>query len=1527
MNVGDILSDVYTGMAHKNPQVKLETTKWLMRCLLSPSISKKDLIPKTEVKPLVEMLLKGLDDGLEAIRETSAESLAVLTLSLTERTMNPYLERLDKVKQNKVQDFSSKLKVGKSSPLTEIQKGTRTNPSSPAPQRVSEPAVTRAPPTKSATARRPPIKSKTSSKASLVESREASQTSLLPDISSIRYEFNDSSAEEYVTELWPGVVAKLTDSNWKIRLEAVTELSENVKQDNIKAEGVIKCLLKIPGWKESNFQVASGMCTIFATLASNSSFNAGCAFLLTSGLVNKLGDNKVKKIAGECLEKMAQATSLELIFSETYETLNKQKSPKFIADALLWMNTTLREFAISGINIRDLIQFLKSTLGNTNNTVRSNSVTVLTTIRQFSGPKIRDLLNDVSPAILSTIDAEFQKFADVAPPAPVKQQVAVAAVAKTSSVDNLFPKVDISNKITSEISKQMGDANWKERKIALDSVLQIIEETHYRIQPILGSDFLSALKSRLSDSNKNLASSAVEISGFLATSIGKPFEKHLRQLIPLILTQLCDQKSTVRQIVLVNLDKINTSIGFSSILSYVATHLMNENPYSRKDLLKWTCDQLDTKDNLEYTLLVHPSLACIQDRNADVRKLAMGILAKLAEHITVHQLESIAGDLYRGSALTTVMSSLETVKNEVVIQAHSAPVVHAPRVVEEKQKTHEESIHSKAPKKILKMGSTLSLKKEVPKEVVADVESPIISTDLKHKEARAHADRGVLKWSFESPRRELIDMLSEQASSHLSPSVCALLFSTDHYKEKDFLTGLKVLDDFMVNPGDISKETLGELCIANCDILLKYLTIRFFDTNTTILLKCLEFLEHFLAVLDESSYQLNDYEAGSFLPFFVQKTGDPKETLRVKFRSIMKQLARVYPASKLFLQIMKGLDSKNSRTRTECLDEIASLLQRSGSSVFNASKSLPLIVSQVSDRDSSVRNASLGAICQAYLLLGDDIYKSIGRLADKEKGIIMERIRRLPSPAAKIAFAEPVVTKAPEIISKNILLESRKKPLDAVAPLKKSLPIRTESPSTDSLVIAPIKSIPKEFSLDFDNLDAPVLQSISARSSRAATPVKPLSRPLSRSNNYQPSHERLSEDRLDLLLDVVISKIETSEADELMDALKQMEKIITAYPDNAKLRSNDIVKCLTVRSQNAFSRLAARDGSQQRLCKHLQGVFVHLFSNQEIAASVPANTLEQCIREILLRLVDPDFQKAEGGSGLSRALNVLMVRIIENGNSNATFRSLLHILQESSLADSASHLKTKYSELSMKCLWKVTKIVGTLITSRKLIVEDLLFDIHEFLLQSPPQHWKKLANDTKNEQADMPLRTVKTILHEVVNNLGVESMHYAAVLPNQHQNHVVNYLRQMVLNYEKKNQSIRNPSLNQSNVVVIQQPTQSTESADITKRLDDIFAMISDKELTKQGIQHLHEFQKHNPGAFLLIETRLSQTGSYFQGYIRRGLASLTQSEMAVGHKGDAKRLVYASPFKATVEGDADTYKETLAKLQRMFVGKETKVF
>jgi cytoskeleton-associated protein 5 len=49
------------------------------------------------------------------------------------------------------------------------------------------------------------------------------------------------------------------------------------------------------------------------------------------------------------------------------------------------------DFGIVGLQVRDLIDFLKFTLSNTNAAVRTNSVTVLGALRIYVGPGEKDV--------------------------------------------------------------------------------------------------------------------------------------------------------------------------------------------------------------------------------------------------------------------------------------------------------------------------------------------------------------------------------------------------------------------------------------------------------------------------------------------------------------------------------------------------------------------------------------------------------------------------------------------------------------------------------------------------------------------------------------------------------------------------------------------------------------------------------------------------------------------------------------------------------------------------------------------------------------------------------------------------------------------------------------------------------------------------------------------------------------------------------------------------------------------------------
>lgn len=63
----------------------------------------------------------------------------------------------------------------------------------------------------------------------------------------------------------------------------------------------------------------------------------------------------------------------------------------------------------------------------------------------------------------------------------------------------------------------------------------------------------------------------------------------------------------------------------------------------------------------------------------------------------------------------------------------------------------------------------------------------------------------------------------------------------------------------------------GDALIANLDLTLKWLSLRFFDTNPSVLLKALEYLHSVFNMLIENKYKMLENEASSFIPYLVLK--------------------------------------------------------------------------------------------------------------------------------------------------------------------------------------------------------------------------------------------------------------------------------------------------------------------------------------------------------------------------------------------------------------------------------------------------------------------------------------------------------------------------------------------------------------------------------------------------------------------------------------------------------------------------------
>ncbi|KIV98216.1 hypothetical protein, variant 1 [Exophiala mesophila] len=97
----ECLEETLGFLPNKNPQVKLETAKFLIRCLRTT----RDVPSKPEQKSIADAATKLLTESTEPLRAAGAEMLGTLMKILGERAMNPYLEGLDDIRTTKIKEF------------------------------------------------------------------------------------------------------------------------------------------------------------------------------------------------------------------------------------------------------------------------------------------------------------------------------------------------------------------------------------------------------------------------------------------------------------------------------------------------------------------------------------------------------------------------------------------------------------------------------------------------------------------------------------------------------------------------------------------------------------------------------------------------------------------------------------------------------------------------------------------------------------------------------------------------------------------------------------------------------------------------------------------------------------------------------------------------------------------------------------------------------------------------------------------------------------------------------------------------------------------------------------------------------------------------------------------------------------------------------------------------------------------------------------------------------------------------------
>uniref|UniRef100_A0A8C5MTL3 Cytoskeleton associated protein 5 n=1 Tax=Leptobrachium leishanense TaxID=445787 RepID=A0A8C5MTL3_9ANUR len=1482
----NISEDILAVMDNKNPSIKQQTSLFLARSFRNCTPT---TLPKAMLKPFCAALLKQINDSAPEVRDAAFEALGTALKVVGEKAVNPFLAEVDKLKLDRIKECADKVELANGKKSASAEKKDAKGPSAASGRPTAgamekdakEPAKAGPPPKKPAAAKpggpvkkaKPPASGAGASKAKKAEVKETVEQELSPE-----------ACEEKAGSVLPASCMQLLDSsNWKERLASMEEFQqavESMERNAIPCQALVKMLAKKPGFKETNFQVMQMKLHIVALLAQKGNFSKTSAYVVLDGLVDKVGDVKCGGNAKEALSAITESCSLPWTAEQVVSLAFAQKNPKNQSETLNWLSNAIKEFGFTGLNVKAFISNVKIALAATNPAIRISAITLLGVMYLYMGAPLRMFFEEEKPALLAQIDAEFEKMKGQTPPAQTRGSTKSGAGEEGDEAEereeesppdvmDLLPRIDIGDKITYDLVSKIGDKNWKIRKEGLDDVATIMNEAKF-IQPNIG-ELPSALKGRLNDSNKILVLQTLAILQQLATAIGPNIKQHVKNLGMSIITVLGDSKANVRAAALVTLNAWAEQTGMKDWLEGedLSEELKKENPLLRQELLGWLVEKLPTLRTVPSDLLacVPHLYNCLEDRNGDVRKKAQEALPIFMMHIGFEKMSKATGKL-KPASKDQVFALLEKAKTAMPAKPAPPPGKASSKPAAAAQTSAPPSTaesfvpDSKPDPKKGKPGAPASKAKVAPGKKVPvkpgakdeeDRSGPIFTLVPNGKEQRLKEEKGlkVLKWNFTTPRDEYI----EQLKTHMSP--CVAKWLQDELFHADFqhhIKGINVLLEHL--------ESEKDGIVSVLDLVLKWFTLRFFDTNTSILMKCLEYLKLLFSMLSQDEYHMTELEANSFIPYLLLKVGESKDLVRKDVRAILTKMCQVYPASKMFVFVMEGIKSKNSKQRAECLEELGCLVESYGMNVCqpSAAKALKEIAVHIGDRDTSVRNAALNTIVAVYNVHGEQVFKLIGNLSEKDMSMLEERIKR----AGKKTAAPPAkqVEEKPRVQSANTSLLRKPPAEDMSSKLKimyRTYRIQARNMGGHS---EPANSVPREFQLELDEIEndnGMVGFEMPALVQHKLDEIyEPVSIPEPKIRAISPHFDDMHSNTASTI-NFVISQVASGDINASIQALAQIDEVLR-QEDKAEAMSGHIDQFLIAtfmqlrlvyNTHMADERLDKEE--IVRLYSCIIGNMISLFQMESLAREASTGVLKDLMHGLINLMLDSRVEDLAEGQQVVRSVNLLVVKVLEKSDQTNILSALLVLLQDSLLATASS---PKFSELVMKCLWRMTRLLPECINS--INVDRILLDMHNFMRVLPKEKLKQ-------QKSELPMRTLKTLLHTLCKLKGPKIMDHLSMIENKHESELELHLLRVM-----KHSMDGTGKLDKDTEKGASRLEEKVSKSNVSDSLAEIFKKIGSKENTKEGLAELYEYKKKYSDAD--IQPILKNTSQFFQSYVERGL-------------------------------------------------------
>ncbi|XP_045478875.1 protein mini spindles isoform X2 [Harmonia axyridis] len=1545
-----ILEDTLEALNNKNPSVKSETALFLARSLTK---TQPQALNKKLLKAITSALEKNVNQSDPTVRDSSYEALGTLMKLVGEKAIGPFLGELEKdnLKMTKIKEFCEKVVISvkvsapkkEKAPVTIKTKETKSEQSKPA---TSSKTVKKG----AENAKKKPQIS--SGSATIVKSKGAKGLSSKINNKPIERELSDEEVDSLIADkISANIISDIASANWKSRLAAVEQLQSEIQTQESKdlpCQALVKFISRKPGLKDTNFQVLKAKLDLMKYLVENCTFSVTVADCCLNDLTEKFGDPKNGNTISVVISAIAEAAGFPHVANVVLDFAVTQKSPKVTSEAFLWLSNAILEFGFANLNTKVLIDHSKKALASANPAVRQAAISLLGTMYLYIGPSLIVCFESEKATLREQIQAEFDKHDGEQAPAPsrgVTKSESVATLdnledaeegeeAPVVNIQDILPRIDISSQITETLINEMSDKNWKVRNEALTKVSTIIQEAKL-IKPNIGN-LPQALSERLGDSNTKIAQLSTNLCEALAKAMGPPIKQHVRTLLPGILQGLGDNKAWMRTAALDAMNAFADQGGYKEFFEgeMIGDALKTGSPVLRSELWAWLGDKmpkipLKTIPKDELTICIPYLYNNLEDRNADVRKNAQEAILGFMIHTSYESMLKQTEKLKPGSK-NVIVALLEKVRPNLPVKA--LPKMPPPEKEVKSVKGTKPVANAK--NAVKPKSANVARQSTVPsrkKEDDVDTSPLLVVNNMKHQRTIDESKLKVLKWNFTTPREEFVELLREQmTNANVNRTLLANMFHSD------FRYHLKAIESLNE---DLAENGLA--LISNLDLILKWLTLRFFDTNPSVLLKGLDYLNLVFEMLIDNHYRLQENEASSFIPYLIVKIGDPKDAVRNSVKALFRQIAFVYPVSRLFTCIMEGLKSKNARQRAECLDVMGSMIELDGITICVPSPTACLkeVAKQISDRDNSVRNAALNCAVQAYLIVGEKIYKMVGNISDKDLSMLEERIKR----AKKNPVKSPVKAETTQQFSStNKVVNQVNTNFDTNNTYHKeaySNGDEQDEEDEEELSLPPVTLPPQvtpkpkeidgpfkldvEFMKELDKIQLPqpkvhledmdlnfLKEDVKATdiADDKSAKVMPLSPPMPITSDYQVisclNTSRPKEVE-------ILSQMSSSDMVIALEAFEQMQKFLISSRSISMIDHEDeFMKAAIKQLEYLSSKELDSSPLVLKTYRSILSVINQFYVNKILGRHISISVLKGIIHSFIQLLVQGKLEGCTEGETYIRVINLHCCKIIERSDHTRIFCALIQLSQDC-LRTEASPRQT---ELVMKCLWRIIKLMPQ--WGNEIHFDEILTDVLNFFKEFPPCWWKMRPSDTL-------LRTIKTVVHSSVKIRGnaiLQDLEKVQDYKNSEvESYILKQLKALKLD-DGENQPVQSMKVESSPA------KRNNLSKSIQNQLTEIFQKIGTKDETKEGLNLLYDFIQEHPEAD--IDPFLKKCSTFFQGYIKNALKDIKEdresSQNTIANKVVEKVQASILPPPASEEpGDkgTDYWRDRLHMFEKMYGG------